>query len=142
MAATREAELMCRPLMLGAVATAASCAREVSRLQLAEWGLSVLRDVADVIVSEFVANAVRACQHRDPPGQLAVCLSASGPFVRIEVWDTGPGFPLLNPDVRTFDESGRGLHLIDTLSGGRWGAWQCPDEGKVVWAEITKGALA
>jgi hypothetical protein len=44
-----------------------------------------------------------------------------------------PGLRRLASDV----EAGRGLHLVDALTGGRWG-WQ-PGHGpaKVVWAELT-----
>jgi hypothetical protein len=31
--------------------------------------------------------------------------------------------------------SGRGLHLLDVLSGGRWGS-QVHDTGRTVWFEV------
>lgn len=129
-------ELTSRPLMLSPLPTAPSCAREVSRLQLAEWGMSVLCEVADVIVTELVTNAVQASRCQGGPAQLGFRMSVSGPRVRIEVWDTAPGQPRLRTDVAALDESGRGLQLVDELSGGRWGSRGCPADGKVVWAEI------
>ncbi len=135
-AAPKAPELTSRPLMLTPLPTAPSCAREVSRLQLAEWGMSVLSEMADVIVTELVTNAVQASQRHSGPAQLGFRMSVSGPRVRIEVWDTGPGRPRLRTDVAPLDETGRGLQLVDALSGGRWGTQRCPAGGKVVWAEI------
>ncbi len=129
-------ELTSSPLMLTPLPTAPSCAREVSRLQLAEWGMSVLSEVADVIVTELVTNAVQASRCHSGPAQLGFRMSVSGPRVRIEVWDIAPGRPRLRTDVAPLDESGRGLQLVDALSGGRWGSHHCPVGGKVVWAEI------
>lgn len=129
-------ELTSRPLMLSPLPTAPSCAREVSRLQLAEWGMSALSEVADVIVTEFVTNAVQASRRHGGPAQLGFRMSVCGPRVRIEVWDTAPGRPRLRTGVSPLDESGRGLQLVDALSGGRWGCQHCPAGGKVVWAEI------
>lgn len=122
--------------MLSPLPTAPSCAREVSRLQLAEWGMSALSEVADVIVTELVANAAQASQRHSVPSQLGFRMSVSGPRVRIEVWDIAPGRPWLRTDVPPLDESGRGLQLVDALSGGRWGSQRSPAGGKTVWAEI------
>jgi anti-sigma regulatory factor (Ser/Thr protein kinase) len=135
-AGSKAPELTSRPLMLSPLPTAPSCAREVSRLQLAEWGMSALSEVMDVIVTELVTNAVQASRCHSGPAQLGFRMSVSGPRVRIEVWDTGPGRPRLRADVAALDENGRGLHLVDALSGGRWGSQRCPVGGKVVWAEI------
>ncbi len=135
-AAPKAPELTSRPLMLSPLPAAPSCAREVSRLQLAEWGMSALSEVADIIVTELVTNAVQASQRHSAPAQLGFRMSVSGPRVRIEVWDTAPGRPRLRTNVTPLNESGRGLQLVDALSGGRWGSHRCPAGGKVVWAEI------
>jgi hypothetical protein len=116
----------------------------MSRFQLGEWGLSGLSDTADLIVSELVTNAVRACQDCHLPAQVTLKLSMEGRLplegadrlVRIEVWDPDPSLPGPAGDVGPLDESGRGLHLVDAMSGGRWGARRCPEGGKVVWAEL------
>jgi anti-sigma regulatory factor (Ser/Thr protein kinase) len=122
--------------MLSALPTAPSCARQVCRLQLAEWGLVALSDSCDLIVSELASNAVRACEYLGRPAQLGIRLSVRGERVRIEVWDPAPGLPRLNADATELDETGRGLHLVDALSAGRWGTHPCPDGTKIVWAEI------
>jgi anti-sigma regulatory factor (Ser/Thr protein kinase) len=122
--------------MLSPLPTAPSCARQVSRLQLAEWGMSALSEVADIIVTELVTNATQASQRHNVRAQLGFRMSLSGPRIRIEVWDTAPGRSRLRTDTASLDESGRGLRLVDALSGGRWGSQRCPIGGKVVWAEI------
>jgi anti-sigma regulatory factor (Ser/Thr protein kinase) len=122
--------------MLSPLPTAPSCAREVSRLQLAEWGMRNLSEVADVIVTELVTNAVQASHCHNGAAWLGFRMSVSGSRVRIEGWDTAVGRPRLRTDVTPLDEGGRGLHLVNALSGGQWGSHRCPGGGKVVWAEI------
>lgn len=128
--------LSSRPLILGTLPTAPSCARQVSRLQLAGWGLTALHDTVDVIVTELVTNAVQACDHRSAGAQVVFRLSVSGPRIRIEVWDADPRLPRTSDHVTEYGESGRGLHLVDALSAGHWGAAPSPNGGKVVCAEL------
>lgn len=137
MRTVREPRLTSRPLVVSALPTAPSRARELSRFQLAEWGLRDLSDAADVVVTELVTNAVQACERHGPSARVTVLLSVSGDRVRIEVSDPDPSLPTPNDDAGLLDESGRGLYLVDAMSGGRWGAHPCPEEGKVVWAELT-----
>src|SRR6266487_5848208 len=47
-------------LELGSLPTAAGCARDHTKLVLAEWGLLHLVDDAAMLVSELVTNALRA----------------------------------------------------------------------------------
>jgi anti-sigma regulatory factor (Ser/Thr protein kinase) len=118
-------------------------AREhVARLVSAA-GLEWLLDDAELVASEIVTNALL---HGSPAGRavlLAVEVSAGA--VRISVADYSDRRPVpreLPPDGA---ESGRGLHLIDSLAK----AWGCsppaaapggPDRPdgfrKVVWAEV------
>jgi anti-sigma regulatory factor (Ser/Thr protein kinase) len=98
--------------------------------------MSALSAVADVIVTELVTNAMQASRRHGVPAQLGFRISVCGPHVRIEVWDIAPGRPHLRTGVAPLDESGRGLQLVDALSGGRWGSELCANDGKVVWAEI------
>jgi anti-sigma regulatory factor (Ser/Thr protein kinase) len=53
--------------------------------------------------------------------------------VRISVTDTDPQMPALRPPADQA-ESGRGLHLVDTLAD-RWGVAPVPT-GKSVWFEL------
>jgi Histidine kinase-like ATPase domain len=137
MGTLEESCLVSTPLVVGALPTAPSCAREVSRCQLAVWGRPDLSDAADLVVTELVTNAVLACQGHGQPAEVAVRMLFSGTRVRIEVWDPDPRLPCPANEVTLLDESGRGLYLVDAMSGGRWGARPCPEGGKVVWAELT-----
>jgi anti-sigma regulatory factor (Ser/Thr protein kinase) len=71
-----------------------------------------------VLVTELVTNAVRHAGLRtgDP---IVVHLAAAGSLVRVEVWDSGPGFE--PPAEREPDASGGfGLLLLRSLPH-RWG---------------------
>jgi anti-sigma regulatory factor (Ser/Thr protein kinase) len=115
---------------------AAAEARRLTRDRLALWGMDALIADAVNVASELVANAVNAV----PPGTnglaIIIALHAAAPGLRISVWDIGPGHPHLRqpePD----DTTGRGLLMIDALTGGKWGSWPTPESsGKVVWAAI------
>jgi anti-sigma regulatory factor (Ser/Thr protein kinase) len=93
-------------------------AREQARKALPGWGLGEHADLAELVVSEMVSNAI---VHGD--GQIDVRLSYSCGDLRAEVHDAGSGRParrLTTPD----DERGRGLELIDgliALHGGERG---------------------
>jgi anti-sigma regulatory factor (Ser/Thr protein kinase) len=102
-----------------------------------------LTDAAETIVSELVANAVNASS--DGRGQpayrngrillLCVRLHADETTLRAEVWDQAPGVPV-RKNVGADAESGRGLALVDDLSGA-WGWYPIHRQpGKCVWAEI------
>ncbi|MFI2026585.1 ATP-binding SpoIIE family protein phosphatase [Streptomyces buecherae] len=106
--------------------TAASIARRHVTDQLDQWDLEALADVAELIVSELVGNALRYGQG---PGRLRLL---QGERLMIEVSDTGPDLPQIqHADVS--DEGGRGLQLINMLCR-RWGSCRTPT-GKIVWAE-------
>ena len=95
------------------------------------WGLTDLRDLGRLILTELATNAVRNC-----PGAL------------VHVWVARPRHPVLevgvwDPDRNTMpriispeddDENGRGLFLIGELTGGRLGWYPSRRGGKVVWA--------
>jgi hypothetical protein len=54
----------------------------------------------------------------------------------IEVWDQAPGVPVLR-SATGLAETGRGLTIIDTLTGGCWGCQPAIGQaGKCVWAEV------
>lgn len=103
---------------------------------LSAWGMDGLADVAELVVSELITNALRhgVSPARTRPGDSPVRLRllAQAPFVMCMVTDPGPDIPVL----KTSDpaaESGRGLTVVEACSV-RWG-WHLLDEGgKVVWA--------
>jgi hypothetical protein len=130
-------------LQLGALPTAAPCARLHARLVVAEWGLNVLVDTVELLVSELVTNAVQASaglmasryRGRWRPGlpPVRLWLRSDHERVLVQVWDGNDQMPRrqeLGPDA----EHGRGLLLVESLSA-QWGAF-APDRsgGKVVWA--------
>ena len=114
-------------------------ARAFASAALADWGIGADRTY-DVIVcvSELVTNALL---HGVPPGRgYRLCLSHAGDVLRVEVHDSGGGWPRLAGEEA--DESGRGLLLVAALAD-KWGVEE-RDPGKVVWCEfgvVCSGAL-
>jgi hypothetical protein len=133
-------------LELGALPTAAPCARLHTMLVLWEWALDRLVATAGLVVSELVSNAVEASAPLSgsrfagqwspgtPPVRL--WLSADEQRLVIQVWDGDDRPPVPRPVVPEAD-SGRGLLLVGSLSS-EWGCYT-PERcsGKVVWAVIT-----
>ena len=67
---------------------------------------------------------------------IRVCLVSDGDVLTIECWDQAPGIPVLR-QVDGFAETGRGLAIIDAITGGRWGCQPViGQDGKCVYAEI------
>jgi anti-sigma regulatory factor (Ser/Thr protein kinase) len=128
-------------LELAALPGAVPCARLHARQVLWEWGLSEVAETTELLLSEFVTNAVQArwAMVNDMP--VNVRLSVNLARLLIEVWDGNiqPPVPhVLENEIPALDaESGRGLFLVETLSE-RWGwypTWN--PEGKVTWCEIS-----
>jgi hypothetical protein len=89
---------------------AVRAARSAVRGRLHDWGLDCLADIAALLVSELVTNALL-----------------------VEVSDPIPDFPrerIAAPE----DESGRGLQLV-AHSSRRWGT-RPGGAGKTVWFEL------
>ena len=125
--------------LFAALPTAPGMARGCVQASLAGWGLSEFTDVAELVTSELVANAVAASAW--PPGGtgaslIRVCLITDGDVLTIECWDQAAGVPV-SREADGFAESGRGLVIIDTLTSGVWGCQPAIGRpGKCVWAEI------
>ncbi|WP_110944826.1 ATP-binding protein [Streptomyces niger] len=113
-------------------------ARAFAARAFADWGLGPRTDDAVLCVSELATNAVR---HGVPPGRafrlrLYQYGDDSG-TVRIEVHDSGPGWPRTRSSPHGADaEDGRGLLLVAALAD-KWGVDE-RNPGKVVW--VTLGA--
>lgn len=130
---------------LGALPTAPAVARGHALSTLAVWDLRELADTVELVVSELTANGVNAScgpdrrpVYRD--GRMPVIwvgLHTDGAVLLAEVWDQADGVPV--PKSADADaESGRGLDLVDMLTGSRWGWHPAPNgPGKRVWAEFT-----
>jgi anti-sigma regulatory factor (Ser/Thr protein kinase) len=119
-------------------------ARGHVRAALAQWGLGELADTTEMIASELTANAVNASAALQAAGSVPVirlCLITEGETLVVECWDQAPGFPLLR-QTSELAETGRGLAIIDSLTGGSWG-WQPANghAGKCVWAVIPARGL-
>jgi hypothetical protein len=112
---------------LPAAPESASAARGRVRAALLNSGLRELADDAEAIVSEFVANAVRHA--RSPVG---VALITAGGALIIITADASPEPPAMSAD-QDDAESGRGLMMVDAITGGQWG-WSTSTAGKSVWA--------
>ena len=127
-------------LQLGALPTAAPCARLHAKHLLWEWGLEEIADTAELLVSELVTNGVKAAQAMEQKPPVWLRLSPNNMQLLIEVWDgnTWPPSPRELEDglPALEDEGGRGLFLVATLSD-RWN-WYLTQEpiGKVVWCEL------
>jgi anti-sigma regulatory factor (Ser/Thr protein kinase) len=105
-------------------------ARQTTRDALAAWQLSHLEDVAVLLVSELVTNAVR---HARDTGAIGLELASVGTGLRVEVQDGDPHWRL-KPSSPDDDESGFGFVLVDSLAG-RWGIRRV-SAGKAVWVEL------
>jgi anti-sigma regulatory factor (Ser/Thr protein kinase) len=108
---------------------------EVSRVRhlledrLTRRGVTVVHDVAVLLTSELVTNAIL---HGSPPLELH-CRSADHTF-RVEVHDARRLDTLAARTAAGDAESGRGLLLVDALAA-RWG-WERQGRRKVVWFEL------
>jgi anti-sigma regulatory factor (Ser/Thr protein kinase) len=107
-------------------------ARQFVAHHLDAWGLPQLTETAELIVSELVTNAVT---HARPPyGRLiATRFERLESGVRIEVHDANDSKPERR-EASAEAESGRGLALVDALTGGNWGVSDRNGPGKMVWA--------
>jgi anti-sigma regulatory factor (Ser/Thr protein kinase) len=110
-------------------------ARAHLRAAISSWRLRVDVDVAVLLVSELVTNAVTHADDSAGPGPLpavTMLVRCSGGALRVEVHDRSRDMPVpASPDVPDDSETGRGLMLVDTLAG-EWGYFRTPG-GKAVY---------
>ncbi|MGH3344737.1 MAG: ATP-binding protein, partial [Carbonactinosporaceae bacterium] len=146
-------DLPLRRTALEAVPEAAAMARRFTGDTFAGWGLADVSDLAELLVSELVTNAVRhtvvpplpAPQIAGVPGtatprpagnlgrEIDLAVRRGEQALWIEVSDSDVRLPRLriaSPE----DEGGRGLYLVEALSA-RWGT-RPTSAGKIVWFEI------
>jgi DNA-binding XRE family transcriptional regulator len=108
-------------------------ARRILRLYLTRWGMGTLVDTAELVLSELFGNAVQhAPGHEDSLIETRFERLTDG-SLRIEVHDSGENKPERR-DASPDAEAGRGLALVEALTGGRWGAADRLGIGKCVWA--------
>jgi anti-sigma regulatory factor (Ser/Thr protein kinase) len=118
---------------LGINAQSGRTARRFTRSTLKEWGLAGLADDAEVIVGEFVANAVSHASRGTGTGQpIGLRLLRRTGEVMCAVLDPSDCAPVLRAPDQT-EEAGRGLQMVDQLSDV-WGWSPVTGRGKAVWA--------
>jgi anti-sigma regulatory factor (Ser/Thr protein kinase) len=121
---------------------APAAARDFVRATLGAWGVGELVDDVAVVASELVTNALRYGLAGSQPTlsrqPVLLGLLRQGRTVLCAVFDPGTEVPVVKePDY--FSESGRGLHVMESLSDA-WG-WTPPDlSGKAVWATFSAPA--
>ena len=111
---------------------AVRAARTAVRNRLAAWNLDGLADIAALLVSELVTNALRHAT--GPIGVRLVRPDAVDGVLLVEVSDPLPDPPRARVAALE-DESGRGLQLVARASR-RWGT-RPGVTGKTVWFELS-----
>jgi anti-anti-sigma regulatory factor/anti-sigma regulatory factor (Ser/Thr protein kinase) len=100
------------------------------------WEMADLKEVAILVVSELVSNAVR---YAGTDFDLVATLR--GPYLHLAVRDGNPEPPLMptrsGSDWPPLTTRGRGLQLVDS-SATAWGT-TVADDGKIVWATLSTG---
>ncbi len=114
-------------------------ARNFTRATLQRWGVTDCCDDIAVVMSELLTNALHHALPRGGTAQyrwpIRLGLLHPGPSLLCAVADPSDRVPVVKePDFLA--ESGRGLHVVASLSNG-WG-WTAPGPaGKVVWARFS-----
>jgi hypothetical protein len=102
-------------------------ARRLIRQTLGSWGLAELEDMAELLATELITNAIR---YASRPIELRLLRTRT---LICEVRDDDLYLPILR-QADDMDEDGRGLFLVSRLSR-RWGVSRTT-HGKVVWFEL------
>ncbi|CAO5231081.1 ATP-binding protein [Frankia sp. AgKG'84/4] len=121
---------------LPADARTAGRARRLVAELLAAWHRPETVEIAMLLVSEVVTNAVRFVGDR---GALGLTVALDVDRIRIAVDDGSSMRPALR-QVGEDDESGRGMHLVAALAL-QWGVVDLKDEqgpGKQVWFDLPR----
>ena len=122
----RPTELHSRRAQLSTGPNAVAEARNSVRAAIMAWDVPVDPDIAVLLTSELVTNAIK----HEAGDTITVFITCCFGHLRVDVHDTSRFFPVLL-DASVEDEAGRGLMLVDTLSA-KWGCDRTP-EGKAVY---------
>lgn len=116
-------------------AAAVGTARRRVRRELVDAGLvpSVLDDV-EVVVSELLGNAVRHAR-AIAGGVLLLGWRIEDGEVTVRVTDGGSGRTVEPREAGPMSDSGRGLHIIETLASS-WGVVEHAGGLRTVWAAL------
>jgi len=126
MAPPRPTELHGCQVRLTAGPAAPGQARCQVQAAIWSWAVGVDEDVAVLLTSELVTNAVAHQAGRT----ITLAIICSPGQLRVDVHDTSRIMPVLMP-ASADTETGRGLALVDNLSD-EWGAY-CTPAGKAVY---------
>jgi anti-sigma regulatory factor (Ser/Thr protein kinase) len=126
MAPTRPTQLHRLLIRLTTGPAAAAEARRQVRTAICAWDVPVDLDVAVLLTSELVTNAIR----HEAGGTVTLAIICSGDQLRVDVYDTSCSLPVV-VDAPGDAETGRGLLLVATLSAD-WGFYRTP-AGKAVY---------
>ncbi|MGF7236937.1 MAG: ATP-binding protein [Frankia sp.] len=114
---------------------AAARARRIVTELLAAWGRPEDAEVARLLVSEVVTNAVR---HAGQSRPLELTVTADHGRIRVAVGDGSNRYPVPRT-AHDDEESGRGMHLVASLAS-EWGVGPPVgpggEVGKEVWFEL------
>jgi anti-sigma regulatory factor (Ser/Thr protein kinase) len=127
MVATPPTELQQCRARLGAGPAAAGEARRQVRAAIRDWGAPVDPDVAVLLASELVTNAIM----HETGQAITLGIRCFSDRLRVDVYDTCRSFPPTPPACPGDAETGRGLVLVDTLAAD-WGSYPTP-AGKAVY---------
>ena len=126
MAPPRLTELPACRVRLAAAPAAAAEARRRVRAAVGAWDVCVDPDVAVLLTSDLVTNAIR----HQAGGTVTLAVDCSGGELRVEVHGASRSGPA-QADSRAGGETGPGLILVATLSD-QWGSYRTPD-GEAVY---------
>ena len=123
-------------LVLPSIPESVRIARFHVRAALGFHGLSEYADIAVMITSELVTNAIRHIGE-DPGKTIGITLAHVWDQVALGVivTDSSPEGPVMRETSAT-SERGRGLQVVEALSD-HWG-WHPEPAGKAVYAVIVK----
>jgi anti-sigma regulatory factor (Ser/Thr protein kinase) len=116
-----------------AIPEAARAGRDLVCHAFRDWAMTDRIDDGMTVISEMTANAIKVAAGQTI--EIRVLLTEDRRPL-LEVWDPSPLEPeFVEPDE--LSENGRGLLIIDVLSGGRCGHRKAAHGlGKVVWARL------
>jgi anti-sigma regulatory factor (Ser/Thr protein kinase) len=120
MVPTRPTELHQRRVRLAREPTAAAEARSQVRAVLRAWNVPVDPDIAVLLTSDLVTNAVTHGVGKT----ITLAIRCSRGHLRIDVYDTSRSLPMA-ADEPVDTETGRGLVLVAALSTD-WGSFRTP----------------
>ena len=122
-------------MQLDPVGGAARVARRIVESVLSGWGEEALVQVAVLLTSEVVTNAVLHASPYAADGRVGLVVDGDEGLARVEVTDGFGGLPVAHGG-RVGRASGRGIILLDLLAT-RWGVTP-GGEGKTVWFEVSR----